>query len=407
MTTMTGPFGFVALDRAGADEALAQAETAVASASASLVALEAHPGYGLLLPGGFTGLSARRREETMETVAGLHRDLALYRDAAARARTARGGSRRPSTDELAEVGALLFGESVVLSEGEIPLQRRGLLGPTHLAERTTPAALLAGMTAAFDAATAVVAAVATVWDAVVAALAPLDTEVVALERDGSADAPEWRARLDETRRRVLVDPLAHPGANPIAPADLARLREGIAEARRRAAELGLLRDGLDARLAAATGAVDAVAALEQEVVRVADEVRRAVTVPALPTPARRAPGLRALVRSAGEAAGAGRWEAAAETFARLDAAVADARRAAGADRALLTGLLDRRAELRGRLGALQAKARARGRAEDLGLDTLTRTATDLLWTAPCDLAAATVAVRRVQRALDDPDGGRP
>lgn len=54
--------------RADLDAELDAAQGAVARSSASLVDLEAHPGYGLLRAGGFTGVSARRREETLATV---------------------------------------------------------------------------------------------------------------------------------------------------------------------------------------------------------------------------------------------------------------------------------------------------------------------------------------------------
>jgi hypothetical protein len=70
-------------------------------------------------------------------------------------------------------------------------------------------------------------------------------------------------------------------------------------------------------------------------------------------------------------------------------------------------VLERRAELRGRLTALAAKATARGRAEDLALDALRVEAHDRLWSAPCDLAAATVALRRYQRALEHHPGEGP
>jgi hypothetical protein len=126
-----------------------------------------------------------------------------------------------------------------------------------------------------------------------------------------------------------------------------------------------------------------------------------VAAPGLPTPRRRAPELRAAVREAHDAARAGRWEEASAAFAAvsqdLDAAAAQAQ----ADRDVLGGLLDRRAELRGRLGALRAKAGARGRSEDLTLDALYTRARELLWSAPCDLAAATVAVRAYQRGLEE------
>ncbi len=71
-----------------------------------------------------------------------------------------------------------------------------------------------------------------------------------------------------------------------------------------------------------------------------------------------------------------------------------------------TGLLARRAELRGRLEAYRAKAVARGLAEDARLAGLFAQAHDLLYTAPCDLRAATRAVHAYQTSLVDLSGPR-
>jgi hypothetical protein len=65
----------------------------------------------------------------------------------------------------------------------------------------------------------------------------------------------------------------------------------------------------------------------------------------------------------------------------------------------LRGPLDRRDELRGLLGAYRAKAAGLGGAEDVALPARYRRAQDLLWTAPCDLAAADQAVREYQDAV--------
>ena len=88
--------------------------------------------------------------------------------------------------------------------------------------------------------------------------------------------------------------------------------------------------------------------------------------------------------------------------AELDTIEADAAAAAqryrDAERAA-TALLGRRDELRGLLDAYQAKAARLGAAEDIELAAHYRQASDLLWTAPCDLAAATAAVTRYQQAI--------
>ncbi|NMO92377.1 hypothetical protein [Actinomycetospora sp. TBRC 11914] len=392
-------------DRAGLDAELDAAQDAIARASAALVDLEAHPGYGLLRPGGFTGVSARRRDETLTTVAELHRDLALYRHAVAAAREARGSRAKPSGDELAAAYEALHGDAVTVAEEAVPLQRRGLLGPTSEVTRTSADALLARMTAAFDAVSRVVADVAAVWDTVAAQLGPADRaldEVRAADLPGVADAAGLAARLEALRAAVLTDPLAHTGtAAPVPAAALADVEADLARAREDLAEARALRTGLDDRVAELTTTIDGLAAAESALVDVAARVARlVVAVPGLPVPARRAPALRSAVREAHALAGAGRWDEATAAFTTAAADAAAARERAAADHAVLEGLLDRRAELRGRLGALRAKAGARGRGEDLALDALHTRARELLWTAPCDLAAATVAVRAYQRALE-------
>src|SRR5436190_243719 len=62
-------------------------------------------------------------------------------------------------------------------------------------------------------------------------------------------------------------------------------------------------------------------------------------------------------------------------------------------------LLGRRDELRGLLDAYQIKAARLGAAEDSELTKLYDEAHELLWTAPCDLAAAGAAVTRYQQAI--------
>jgi hypothetical protein len=67
--------------------------------------------------------------------------------------------------------------------------------------------------------------------------------------------------------------------------------------------------------------------------------------------------------------------------------------------------MDRRNELRGLLGGYQAKADARGRSEDPGLASMYERARSCLYSAPCDLAAATALVEEYQRALTRAQAG--
>ncbi|WP_279571412.1 serine protease [Streptomyces sp. 8K308] len=75
----------------------------------------------------------------------------------------------------------------------------------------------------------------------------------------------------------------------------------------------------------------------------------------------------------------------------------------------LGALVDRREELRGRLGAARARARAASGEEDLALAHDYATAHELLWRAPCDVPAAERAVAAYVRAVighpDEPTAG--
>ena len=238
-------------------------------------------------------------------MAELHRDLALYRRAVVAARDARGSRARPSGDELTAAHDALHGESVTLTEEAVPLQRRGLLGPTSEVTRTSADALLARMTAAFDAATRVVADVAAVWDAVAAQLGPADRALDALRAEAAAlpeataEVARWSDRLEALRAAALTDPLAHAGtAAPVPAAPLAEIDAGVAAAREELREARALRAGLDERVAALTGRVDALVTVESAAEAVAAEgpeprgrgARAADAPAARPGAARGAPG---------------------------------------------------------------------------------------------------------------------
>jgi len=68
---------------------------------------------------------------------------------------------------------------------------------------------------------------------------------------------------------------------------------------------------------------------------------------------------------------------------------------------LAAGLLERRDELRGRLGAHLALAVRLGIAEDVVIAARHRVAHELLWTKPCDLGAATRALVAFQQSVTD------
>jgi hypothetical protein len=96
---------------------------------------------------------------------------------------------------------------------------------------------------------------------------------------------------------------------------------------------------------------------------------------------------------------AGRWTRLASELDLIEKQAADAAGQCREVERRAAALLDRREELRGLLDAYQARAARLGGAEDTGLDARYARARDLLWTAPCDLPAATAAVTGYQQAV--------
>jgi hypothetical protein len=95
----------------------------------------------------------------------------------------------------------------------------------------------------------------------------------------------------------------------------------------------------------------------------------------------------------------GRWTRLASELDLLDRELATATAAFNEAERAVVAAMAKRDELRGLLGAYKAKAARLGAVEDPGLAERYDQARDLLWTAPCDLAAAEAAVAGYQQAV--------
>jgi hypothetical protein len=105
-------------------------------------------------------------------------------------------------------------------------------------------------------------------------------------------------------------------------------------------------------------------------------------------------------------AAAGRWSQLAAELRRCESALAQATSQTDSAERAVASLLGHRNELRGLLDAYKAKAARLGSAEDPDLTARYERAYGLLWTAPCDLAAAADAVTAYQRAILAVEGQR-
>jgi len=195
------------------------------------------------------------------------------------------------------------------------------------------------------------------------------------------------------------DPLAFWQGGQVDTTRLGRLREQATAAAARAADLARLRADTQRRISAAAAAVAAATAAWQDATAARDRATAKIAADALPPPPAEAVGLDVRLATLDKLKTAGRW---ARLAAELDTIEAEApaatQRYRDAERAA-AALLGRRDELRGLLGAYQAKAARLGAAEDIELTKLYEQARDVLWTAPCDLAAAAASVTRYQQAV--------
>ncbi|MEV4108530.1 hypothetical protein [Nonomuraea sp. NPDC049695] len=383
------------MSREGVEHALRARADERDRISGDLLDLESHTTYQLLKGASLRGATQRRWAAAQESLATLWSLNDAYRAVLRDAEQIRAARAKVGAEQLAELTELLAGSSVVLRTAAKPVEQRSLLPQQD--ERLTLDQTVARMDAAFREVTSALNDIDAVWNTVLPRLDGADSDVRHirdLERElgESADLTAHEAELKRLRASVLEDPLGAPVEQ-----DLDRLARLLAGSR---AELEL---ALTVKAEYARRREDLVAALDR--VRAAESEARlahgAVVVKiALP------PQAQPRSRAESLAAGLDALDASADTWVlrakRLAGLEEEARKAA--DQSLATakalyGLVGRRDELRGRLGACQVMAVRKGLAEDPAASELFERARVLLWSAPCDLTKAAAAVETYQRAI--------
>ena len=388
-----------------------QATAAVAAATAerdgiqaNLLDLDGSFGKQMLAGAALTGESKRRWDAAATDLAALWEIFTAYAAVVDKAAGLLAGARRPSSRELAQITTMLNGTSVELTR-TVPLARRELTetGRSDL----TLAAAVREMKRAFARVADVVAAAEGVWNETADGLSEIDAQLAAAKeqaRDlGDNEVTGALAaagdELNRLREVLNSDPLAFWQGGQVDTTRLGRLREQATAAAARAADLARLRADTQRRISAAAAAVAAATAAWQDATAARDRATAKIAADALPPPPAEAVGLDVRLATLDKLKTAGRW---ARLAAELDTIEAEApaatQRYRDAERAA-AALLGRRDELRGLLGAYQAKAARLGAAEDIELTKLYEQARDVLWTAPCDLAAAAASVTRYQQAV--------
>jgi hypothetical protein len=347
-----------------------------------------------------TGQTRQRWPAAAATLAGLWEAYLAYSAVVDRIALLGSGDRRPLKKDVPELTALLTGACVTLPGAPAPLGRRDLAGTGRTA-LTLPAAVEA-MRRSFTEVTEVTSAVEAVWagvgaplDAATEELARSQPLVAGLGDEIGAAFRDAQAALDSLRAASNSDPLALWSGGHVDTSAADRLREQVGALTPRIAELDRLRGQARHKIVTLTAAVTAARADRQDAIAAWQRAAARVTpLPPLPPDIAEPP-----LASLGALTAGGQWSRLRAELDRCQAELAASAAQTDEVRETATAAVGRRDELRGLLGAYKAKAARLGAAEDDELAARYDQAYDLLWTAPCDLAAAESAVSGYQRAI--------
>lgn len=369
------------------DRELASRSGEVAAMSSTMVELDSHPGLAHMRRYPPTGLTGQRWAVIETVLTQLWEDLGRMSTILDSARAARARGARLDEDERAELTRLLRERHYEVARQPIPLAQREIASPAEKIELVGLADTADRMRATYPAVVEFLDAVDAVDAAVAARLAPWQQR---LDKAGAPAPPEMAQLLQISAH----DPLS------LSDNDIdSRVRviggrvTGIVTER---AELQALQDNWPSSLAAAAAQLDELHAVAERATQARTHAEHAVLAGAFP--------VRDDAETALRAALAALTAPDPAALRALRHRIDDALQAARGDHDLAQGLLDRRAELKGRLSAYQAKAARLGLGEDRDLLACGRAASDLLSRRPCDLRAVTRAVADFQQMLTEKRG---
>ncbi|MFC9471627.1 hypothetical protein ACFTS5_05480 [Nocardia sp. NPDC056952] len=376
------------------DRELAGRTAELATVTTTLLELDRHPGLALVRRYPPTGETARRWAPVEKALGELWEDLGRVRAILGEAQTVRAGRGRVDDRSRGRLTELLRGRPHEVARIPIPLAQRGLTGPSETVVTVGIADCLDRMRAAFAFVAPFADEVAAVDEQVLGALAPLQQRVE--QARGALDAAT--EPLSTLLRRAGTDPLGFgPGEIDTALASLTALID--TESARHSGYLAVAAD-----LPGAVAALRAqLADLGERQDRADDTVTQAqhkVATGELPDGGEPATRLRTELDTLGGTPD----RPTVEHLLALRVRAGDAVEKATRREELARGLLDRRAELRGRLTAYRAKASRLGVSEDRDVLAADRIAAGLLTRTPCDLAAVTRAVADYRSIIGEKAG---
>jgi len=394
------------------DEALASWNRRLTAMADNLMSLQSESAYQMLTGTGgakklpVEGETALRTKQPLAAIHSLFEQFDILHSTIDRATKVRAGlpSLFGGDEKILEIAQLLFGRSIELPVASVTFDQRTLLSGAPSAQRLTPEELLSRMARTFAEARDAVLAVDRAWQQIADRLVRGETQIAqfharfAASGCGSSSgavaaelqtAQNLTAALSET---LKTDPLgASARLNAQLEPALARLSALVEAAEQISRELLIARAEFE-RLTTLHGEAEAASA--EAKVKVANR-----NTPAEPVANERLHRLgdwldqleRRWAQGAQEtvASALRNWQQTAKTCAQEDTVARDRSRAAVAARR----------ELRGRLEALKAKARAMGIAEQPQIAAIAAEAESMLATRPTDMETASAAVAAYGKSL--------
>jgi hypothetical protein len=404
----------IPMTRDQVDALLARLTADAGRISDALIELTDNSGYKLLDSAPLSGVTAERWHRAAARITALWDNYTAFQDVLNRATGIRERRPKPRVEELTAITKLLRGSSLTLSTKAVALSERTLLGPSTITETATLDETLRRMDTDYQTAADFVAEAESAWNRLFDQADPVQARIKAVAASAAKVedrtlATALAAVSDEyaaLRREVFADPIGLAGPRSTFPARLARIRENLESVGATAAGAADLRADFDRRAGYLARLIDRVAEVEDAQRAAEREAREKILVAALPPLDNLCPALRARLQALAALRDQGSWRLLAERAADLEAALQAALERATRTLQAVTGLVERREELRGRLTAYRVRAARHGAAEDTALEAYYQAARDLLWSRPCDLAASTRALAAYQKAVRALDGAR-
>lgn len=411
------------MGREDVDRALMRLAAEHEAIESSLLSLQDHSGRRLLEGAELTGVTKERWAATDAAITALWTHFEAYTDALGTARELRARRRWPTQTELRELTELLRDEGVTVTGAALPDHARSLTGPARLTERLSLEQILGRMNAWYDQAMETVAAADSVWSALPARIDLLAAETQRVRslahsigvRPGAHPAGDdleaLVADLTELRAQAVSDPLSFWAATPPpGRPDTSRYEQAgrrLEDIRREVEAVLHVRDDAEHRLARLRDVLSRADRTLTEARSARVEVLSKILASDVPAVSGPASALHEQLAAAEDFARTTQWHRLSPLLDSLEQHADDELLRARESLTAVTAPLAVRAELRGRLDAYRAKVARLGLAEDPLLIERYDQARRLLWSAPCDLAAADRAVRRYQDAVAESGAQRP